>query len=398
MSFEEVAQRSSSGCSTCKKRKKKCDETRPVCKRCMIGNFQCSGYQDILTPNESWRHTIAVPQLLAPPYSNKPLQSHSWVDELESSTSQPQESSRGRVVTGRKKARRYLSTEPGPIIINDVYSFVLSRQTELASRTVFRPKRIPIQASVAHEASGSRLKLWALFVGAKIAQAFLDGRKEDCGVLIERFHGRVRDVSSTPSIGELELKLSCMEDLVLYASMILGSRAAYRLIEQTLPIFVRLAARYPHLWSARRMISIHQVLYRPPHYHLCKFVFYDLIAAVTFARPSLALYDTHPMSTNVPRQILETERSSALESVYGCTIPMIILFAKINALRAGVERWNQDWRQLEVEVMGWTFIADHVDDSIGRIMRLAIQESWRQAILIYLYMVSCCGRQFPAAS
>lgn len=38
-----------SGCRTCKKRRVKCDEARPVCLRCSKGQYICDGY-DIIRP------------------------------------------------------------------------------------------------------------------------------------------------------------------------------------------------------------------------------------------------------------------------------------------------------------------------------------------------------------
>ncbi|KDN40052.1 hypothetical protein RSAG8_08373, partial [Rhizoctonia solani AG-8 WAC10335] len=42
--------RSINGCLTCKNRKKKCDETRPICTRCINGDFECLGYDHLATP------------------------------------------------------------------------------------------------------------------------------------------------------------------------------------------------------------------------------------------------------------------------------------------------------------------------------------------------------------
>ncbi|EUC54822.1 fungal Zn(2)-cys(6) binuclear cluster domain protein [Rhizoctonia solani AG-3 Rhs1AP] len=39
-----VPKRSVGGCLTCKRRKKKCDEQKPHCKRCIQGDFYCLGY------------------------------------------------------------------------------------------------------------------------------------------------------------------------------------------------------------------------------------------------------------------------------------------------------------------------------------------------------------------
>lgn len=37
--------RTKTGCMTCRRRKKKCDETRPKCNNCVRGGFTCTGYQ-----------------------------------------------------------------------------------------------------------------------------------------------------------------------------------------------------------------------------------------------------------------------------------------------------------------------------------------------------------------
>jgi hypothetical protein len=36
--------RTKTGCGTCRRRKKKCDEAKPKCKNCLRGNFECTGY------------------------------------------------------------------------------------------------------------------------------------------------------------------------------------------------------------------------------------------------------------------------------------------------------------------------------------------------------------------
>lgn len=40
----QFANRTKTGCGTCRKRKKKCDEAKPKCNNCLRGNFECAGY------------------------------------------------------------------------------------------------------------------------------------------------------------------------------------------------------------------------------------------------------------------------------------------------------------------------------------------------------------------
>ncbi|KAF8604508.1 hypothetical protein BDV93DRAFT_90085 [Ceratobasidium sp. AG-I] len=65
--------RSRTGCLTCKNRRKKCDEGRPRCERCVRGGFECLGY-------EHNRRTTNVPtpaSSTASPGSGDPMQSTS---------------------------------------------------------------------------------------------------------------------------------------------------------------------------------------------------------------------------------------------------------------------------------------------------------------------------------
>ncbi|KAF2687977.1 hypothetical protein K458DRAFT_294648 [Lentithecium fluviatile CBS 122367] len=48
---KQAKARSKTGCTTCRKRKKKCDETKPFCLSCQKNNIHCEGYK----PVEIWR-------------------------------------------------------------------------------------------------------------------------------------------------------------------------------------------------------------------------------------------------------------------------------------------------------------------------------------------------------
>jgi hypothetical protein len=49
-----TGKRSKTGCMTCRRHKKKCDEAKPECNRCIIWCFQCEGYgeRSVPAPNE----------------------------------------------------------------------------------------------------------------------------------------------------------------------------------------------------------------------------------------------------------------------------------------------------------------------------------------------------------
>jgi hypothetical protein len=55
--------RSRTGCKTCRKRKKKCDEAKPTCRNCIRGNFACAGYtKEISWSRDSPARTLPAPR------------------------------------------------------------------------------------------------------------------------------------------------------------------------------------------------------------------------------------------------------------------------------------------------------------------------------------------------
>src|SRR6187402_631793 len=65
------------GCATCRRRRVKCDEAKPVCARCRAANFLCEGY----TPPRRTSDLSAVsgsPPRLAAPREGSPFGELSW--------------------------------------------------------------------------------------------------------------------------------------------------------------------------------------------------------------------------------------------------------------------------------------------------------------------------------
>ncbi|KAG9103298.1 hypothetical protein FRC06_011490 [Ceratobasidium sp. 370] len=177
--------------------------------------------------------------------------------------------------------------------------------------------------------------------------------------------------------------------------MIFNSQAGYRLLKATVPVFLQLAYKRPYLWSQNSTISISHAVYALD-YRLQKFVLWDTMAALAFASSPLMRYDTR-LRMNPDPSVTTAYGAKVLEWVYGCPPMMIILIAKINACRVDkrigqIGPGYEDWRELEKELKRWSPLVDYVGDSTGRVMRLAIQEGWRHAMLIYLYMAGVAAR------
>ncbi|KAG8694346.1 hypothetical protein FRC09_009905 [Ceratobasidium sp. 395] len=242
----------------------------------------------------------------------------------------------------------------------------------------------------------SNIKRWSWYLGATITQALFGGHQVHRHInLIDKFARHITASESSswdPNSLRLGDKLSCLEDLVHYILMTSTSRAAYHLIKLCVPIFLELATKIPHIWTSTSAISIAHALCGPMH-EMRKFVLWDTMAATAFGSVPLLHYDT----TIPPSPAHIEHENMILEWVYGCPAEIVVLFAKINGWRAS--RWmgqplmgaenNEDWRQVEENAKQWTARIDRIDESAAVVGRLAVQESLRQAVLIYLYMVMC---------
>ncbi|KAF8594951.1 hypothetical protein BDV93DRAFT_122702 [Ceratobasidium sp. AG-I] len=121
--------------------------------------------------------------------------------------------------------------------------------------------------------------------------------------------------------------------------------------------------------------------------------------------PPLLVYETTP-------QVAEAfEGDRLLEWVHGCPAEILLVVARVNAWRAA--KWLEDnslsvggspgssgasesgkldegeWRTAEKILKTWKPTIEEIDGSANLVTRLAVQESWRQGVLIYLYMGIC---------
>lgn len=171
----------------------------------------------------------------------------------------------------------------------------------------------------------------------------------------------------------------------MFGIMVSNTQKGYSLFKRCTPIFLQLAIKYPQLWTPNSSISISRALYFH-EYEVRPFVLFDTIAALALGIAPLVHYDTTPH----PHE--QGEYSRILEWVYGCPPDIIILLARVTSWR--VARWidptganEAEWREVEGLVKAWKPHIEPVDGSANLVARMAILECWRQAVLIYLYMV-----------
>jgi hypothetical protein len=173
--------------------------------------------------------------------------------------------------------------------------------------------------------------------------------------------------------------------------MVTNNSIGYSLFKKCAPIFTQTIINFPHMCNRQSDISLYAVLHAPG-YDISRFAFCDTLTALAFGISPLVCYDVTSRD-----HLAEVGRFPVLEWVHGCPTDVIILIAKINSWR--VCKWASDttattgpnaneWREIERGLQGWIPRVEYTDESANVVSRLAVYEGWRQAVLIYLYMVS----------
>ncbi|KAG9121300.1 hypothetical protein FRC07_002785, partial [Ceratobasidium sp. 392] len=150
---------------------------------------------------------------------------------------------------------------------------------------------------------------------------------------------------------------------------------------------LELVAADPSLWSERNglLVSLPRAL-STERYEIRRFVFYDIITAFILGLPQLVEYDTDELS-------ILSERVQPLEWVHGLPVELTANIVQVNAWRTscpGIPNMN-GWVDLEMRTLAWEPRTREIQggDSFDVVARLAVQESWRHAVLIYIYMGMC---------
>jgi hypothetical protein len=198
-----------------------------------------------------------------------------------------------------------------------------------------------------------------------------------------------------PFVMSVTLFLSCClwrsnyscQQLLQCVLMVSDSLTGYTLFRRSSPVFLQLAAQFPELWSNNSAIFISAAV-QSRNYQIGYFVLHDTLIALALGTPPLINYDTTSCW-------VDDGRNSLLEVVYRLPADVIVLIAKINSWRVlrsmdQVTSNQSEWHDLEEHLKHWNPTVDRDDESFDAIARLAVQEVFRQALLIYLYMV-CHG-------
>ncbi|CAE6455510.1 unnamed protein product [Rhizoctonia solani] len=290
-----------------------------------------------------------------------------------------------------------------PLLSGQIIEFILAQYEPLLEMVFFRPTREHLNFArdkLVVRLQESNLTHWSMYIGARIFQALMkDGKKADLRFLmtcIRRMDEHVclesaRDGTLTGALHALSGGL----ELVFLDFMTSNTRTGYQLFKRLTPTFLRATQTLPSFCSSQK-ISLAEA-FLAPQFEIGRFVFMDAVSSLIFGVPPLIDYDT---TMPFIRPELDCNGYPGCihptEWIHGSPLELTSLIVKISLWRAknqGVESAPEEsWKPLEAEAWAWAPRVSSpvsVNDPSQMVVRMAVQEGWRHAGLIYLYMGMC---------
>ncbi|KAG8744452.1 hypothetical protein FRC10_010122 [Ceratobasidium sp. 414] len=227
-----------------------------------------------------------------------------------------------------------------------------------------------------------------MFLGSKILESILDGTSAQkmSGYLrwIAKFEKqlaqtRMQSLTCSSSQGHL---IGTLELAFLKLKFSDGLNA-YEVLLSLAPVFLQLVFADSTLWlnSYAFTVSLAHIL-ASPRFELGHFIFVDSLCSMVYALPQVIEYDTSISPFNSDMH--------PIEWAHGCPIEYQIALVEINARCNGPNqaRPEIDWRPIERCIKSWqpAVPAPPSEQSWRTVARLAVQETWRHMLLVYLYM------------
>ncbi|KAH7338146.1 hypothetical protein B0J17DRAFT_412265 [Rhizoctonia solani] len=281
---------------------------------------------------------------------------------------------------------------PLPPELSGIIEYVISRVDRILDATYFRPRGRQIaifRADIVRRLSTCDFARQGLVIYAKIRGSILDGTDTaNGGNFINWIDGHEQmlstslDQSLTP-YDHWERHHDVLEMFYVKVA-IYNATATYQLMCRLAPTFFQTVYSDPMLWPADHnpaLVSIAYLLacarYGPVGYMLM-----DILASMAYGVPHIVAYDADT-------ELFHTEPHAA-EWMNCFPGEFLLLLARINICRdQGLIATG--WQDIERRLVTWEPRPKYKPeglDSGKSVAWLALQETWRQTLLIYMYLVS----------
>ncbi|KAF8606286.1 hypothetical protein BDV93DRAFT_542989 [Ceratobasidium sp. AG-I] len=280
-----------------------------------------------------------------------------------------------------------LPRELSPLSANTtkIIDFVLAQYSRLFNLSYFSgAKTSGCQWSILQRVFTMGTTRCIMFVAAKIMDSFLDGtlleKSSEYSYLIDRVELETCSSTEDPTYYEASTRLIDTMELAFIKTRVRSQFDTFQLLRSMAPVFLKIVALDSSLWPSQHKFSVSLAhVLASDRRELEHFVLLDMLYAMTHGLPQAIIYDT-----SVPAF------TTQIVPFCGFPVELQIVLADINA-RCAQGYAAHDWRRLEKRIFAWEPpVCAAVDEDGWKISaQLAIHESWRHTMLIYLYMAIC---------
>ncbi|CAE6444573.1 unnamed protein product [Rhizoctonia solani] len=278
-------------------------------------------------------------------------------------------------------------------------SFILQSYAAWIQRTAFDPVKVARKTKdlIVKHYGNSTDSRWTIILLANLIGRLAKGRSMDeirnpayitiVSALREQVRSRIAHFKSYSHLGELEIQDAIMMlDNVVDTTMIFSITGhmdpELDFMREAAPIFRR-ACSCPD--SPSKQIHL-QTLFLQPTDSLRDYAVMDIFSSVITFRPMLFQYDT-TFDPELGSSVLNFSDDAGMQWARGLPYQVALVFARINTLRAS-PAWDLGlFNELETTLQEFVPVPTVSSEPNLVIGRTIVQECWRQAAYIYLYMV-----------
>ncbi|KAG8716574.1 hypothetical protein FRC08_009235 [Ceratobasidium sp. 394] len=269
--------------------------------------------------------------------------------------------------------------------------FILLQYERITKLGYFRPlsrQVAHIRKTLIHRIRTSPTMRLLMFLGCKVFESHLDGTAEEKFPLYASWLNRLdRQLLSTPawtlSPAEYQTHLAGTLGVIALKFRLSNSTNVYQLLKDSAPAFLQIALmETTWQWTPLNPTSVSLAhLLASPRYELAHFALIDSLCSMAYVLPHVVDYDTSvpPFGEDV----------HPIEWVHGCPTEFQLILVDINNYsHQRREGHKLDWQLTEKRLKSWNSAVkiSEEGESLKTVARLAVQESWRHTLLIYLYM------------
>ncbi|KAJ1305328.1 hypothetical protein OPQ81_000346 [Rhizoctonia solani] len=370
-------------CLTCRQRHKKCDLRQPICERCEQAEYECLGYGHIQEGPATVFVTEPNRRLLPKPPENRSPSLQITLPGVQGN----------RLISGplprrgrsKNKVSASLSAKPpNPLDSNvsDRPTVVTGSSVSTVRRTFDLYARLPnpitdfskvLDNQWFVDAIVGRLEKLTDYWYFKPPMAFFRSLRHELALDL------------TPR--QLRDRWTAWIHVALVKIRLAHGSNAHWLLRNITPAFLQVAYSRPALWSSDcdlTRIPLQNILTWESH-ELAMFTLYDCTFSMAYGLPQQVEYDT----TIYPRP----DSAPSHQWVHTTPVEFQLVLANINACRdksPAARDWNEIER-IEQWLLTWQSRSGEYAfaESWMTVAWYAVQESWRLALLVYLYLAVC---------